>query len=273
MGQPRFAPAPPLLGVTNDFRPQREGYCTLNMARDYSAFRPPSSRRIKLWRYMDFPKFVALLNSEALFFSRTDLLGDSFEGSLPLSFVKARARRHKSMKPRPGMSPKNWSEFIHSIYENQRRWCYVNCWHMNEHESAAMWELYARSGSGIAIQTTFDRLAKCLPETVRVGKVQYLDYAVDVPKDRFSPFSIKRKSFEHEREVRAFISDAPENFYAGDNPETGKLVPVDLERLIERIHVSPKAEKWFEDVTRAVATRFGLTKDVCRSALEATPLF
>ena len=30
-----------------------------------------------LWRYMDFTKFVSLLDTSSLFFSRADLLGDA----------------------------------------------------------------------------------------------------------------------------------------------------------------------------------------------------
>ena len=36
----------------------------------------------KLWRYMDFAKFVSLLESRALFFVRADKLDDPFEGAL-----------------------------------------------------------------------------------------------------------------------------------------------------------------------------------------------
>lgn len=35
----------------------------------------------KLWRYMDFTKFVAMLNNKALYFCRLDHLGDPFEGA------------------------------------------------------------------------------------------------------------------------------------------------------------------------------------------------
>ena len=33
-----------------------------------------------LWRYMDFMKYVSLLDRKALFFGRVDKLGDPFEG-------------------------------------------------------------------------------------------------------------------------------------------------------------------------------------------------
>lgn len=32
---------------------------------------------------MDFAKFISLLDSSALYFSRADMLGDTFEGTLP----------------------------------------------------------------------------------------------------------------------------------------------------------------------------------------------
>jgi hypothetical protein len=36
---------------------------------------------------------------------------------------------------------------------------FVNCWHMNEHESAAMWRLYSQADEAICVQSTFARLA------------------------------------------------------------------------------------------------------------------
>ena len=36
-----------------------------------------------LWRYMDFTKFVSLLEKSSLFFARADKLEDPFEGYLP----------------------------------------------------------------------------------------------------------------------------------------------------------------------------------------------
>jgi hypothetical protein len=35
----------------------------------------------KVWRYMDFTKFVSLLDGNALFFSRADRLSDAWEGA------------------------------------------------------------------------------------------------------------------------------------------------------------------------------------------------
>jgi hypothetical protein len=42
---------------------------------------PPDETTI--WRYMDFTKFIALLEDNSLFFSRGDKFRDRFEGSVP----------------------------------------------------------------------------------------------------------------------------------------------------------------------------------------------
>ena len=44
----------------------------------------------KIWRYLDFAKFINILDKKSLFFSRVDKLGDPFEGSFPKANVKKR---------------------------------------------------------------------------------------------------------------------------------------------------------------------------------------
>jgi len=85
----------------------------------------------------------------------------------------------------------------------------VSCWHMNEFESAAMWRLYAGGNNAIALQTRFDRLASVLPDEFGMGRVRYIDYLTDrIPEGNvFNPIMYKRKSFEHEEEVRAVKMD------------------------------------------------------------------
>lgn len=42
---------------------------------------PPSKLDIPIWRYVDFAKFVDLLERRQLHFARLDQLGDPFEGA------------------------------------------------------------------------------------------------------------------------------------------------------------------------------------------------
>jgi hypothetical protein len=39
----------------------------------------------RLWRYMDFAKFVSLLETRSIHFARADVLGDSFEGAVGIA--------------------------------------------------------------------------------------------------------------------------------------------------------------------------------------------
>ena len=47
----------------------------------------------------------------------------------------------------------------------------INCWHMNDHESAAMWKLYLKSNEGIAVQSTYETLRDSIIDEEKVRKV------------------------------------------------------------------------------------------------------
>jgi len=49
---------------------------------EHPAFESLADENAKIWRYLDFTKFVALLDWRALSFARVDELTDQFEGSL-----------------------------------------------------------------------------------------------------------------------------------------------------------------------------------------------
>ena len=46
------------------------------------AIREPEDTDSRIWRYMDFTKYVSLLQHRGVFFGRADRLGDPFEGSI-----------------------------------------------------------------------------------------------------------------------------------------------------------------------------------------------
>jgi hypothetical protein len=83
---------------------------------------------------------------------------------------------------------------------------YLNCWHLSEYESAAMWDIYQREGRGVAVRSTWGELKSSLQtrKSITGGKVSYVDYSgfKVTGTNTFDPFRFKRLSFEHEREVR-----------------------------------------------------------------------
>ncbi len=230
---------------------------------------------------MNFTKFVAMLENNGLFFSRIDRLDDPLEGSYPQANVVARQTTIDAIKHAEGVDIGETFQQIGGFVERNRQWIMVNCWHMNEHESAAMWKLYAQSNEAIAIQSSYTRLAHCLDKIAYLGVMKYLDYAHDTFSDwnALLPTMHKRKSFEHERELRAVVWDLPivpvEGISFDAVPPEGGIwrKPLDLHELIERVYVAPTSPAWFKELVEQVVVRYGLDKPVYQSSLDSKPLF
>jgi hypothetical protein len=162
-----------------------------------------------------------------------------------------------------------------------RRGAFVNCWHMNEDESAAMWKVY--SGLGIAIQSTFQRLAKSFVdryEPVYISTINYEDF-MHIPmrfdsENRIESTLYKRKMFEYERELRAFwlhepMTDGKITLMLENHP-VGQSLNVDLRTLIEQVYISPGRRDWFQGLVRNVLDKYGFTRiPVVPSALDDVP--
>ena len=243
---------------------------------DHPCFRQPNSEDIMLWRYMDFTKFVSLISSKSLFFCRADLLGDPFEGSYSKANVKVRPYVYKDLEQDLFIKMTNqMANFAKWI----REWTYINCWHANEYESAAMWDLYGKTNHAVAIVTDYKTLKAVLSEKVYLGLVNYIDYEKEwLPEgNTFYPFMHKRKSFEHEREVRAIIQEFPieDNKIAvgKKNQINGIKIEVDVNVLIKKIYVSPVTQDWIVELTKEIARKFGIIAPVQKSNLYSSPVF
>lgn len=209
------------------------------MYEEHPVFNPPPDDAI-LWRYMDFTKFVSLLDKRSLFFSAADKLRDPFEGSISEVNVQLHPIVYKNRTEDQRRS------FIQGL-KTLPRFHLINCWHENPYESEAMWRLYAREEDGIAIKTDFDSFKKSFicSETIFIGKVSYIDYKREfVPEDNaFHLFLHKRKSFAHEHEVRAISMRMGEDDEISIKLRTGSLFgvyyEVDLFLLIKEVIVAP----------------------------------
>ena len=230
------------------------------MYEEHPVCRKPDNEHVKIWHYMDFRKFVFLLHNEALFFSRatTLLKDDPFEGAFPKN----------------GCDPDVRQYFEFTDHKNSVA---VNCWHMNEYESNAMWKLY---GDSIAIRSTFRRLADSFndsPEQVFIGIVEYIDYEFDTtrsdPDNMVTYLLHKRPDFVYESELRALTLLAPSAENPDSPPEidSGVRISVNLDTLIDRVYVSPRSERWVTDVVRSVAGKYRLDRPVERSRLLDQP--
>lgn len=267
--------------------------------KEHPLFLPPSNMDAKIWRYMDLSKFLSVLDKSSLYFTRLDQLSkfDSFEGyytninvslekvkfeDIPDNFLKA--VNVKSEKDFTTL--KELNKFIMHLTKRYREVVFVNCWHAKDYESAAMWKLYMNNNEGVAIQSTYEKLIESLKNykdfSVHIGMLNYIDYGKEaIPMNNaVSPFLYKRKSFEHEQELRALIwtLDDIQNFVS--NPDVNKFkdvsgiyVPVNLDTLIDQIYVAPDSPEWFIEIVSSILKKYGINHKPNQSDLSAAPLY
>ncbi len=256
---------------------------------EHPSFVWPQDKDIKIWRYLSLTKFISLLLTRGLFFSRGNLLGDPFEGSLTVVNIATRGYILKNKDTDERLVKwrnlntdqlKRMFEVDENINRQSLRECFVNCWHMNEHESAAMWRLYSQSDESVCIQSRFSTLAENLPGYVNVGIVRYIDYERDVisTDNLFNAVLCKRKSFEHERELRAIAWERLSGELGGEEirnnmTEAGLSVAVDLDNILEGIYINPTANNLFADVVGQIVDLHGLRAPIKKSKLTDKPLF
>lgn len=193
----------------------------------------------EIWRYMDFPQLVSLLDKQALYFARADTLDDDYEGTLPRPTVEELREQYAGVEAKDGV---DIFDDKMSLYRAVRKCHFLNCWHMNENESHAMWEVYSKQGYGIAIQSTYFRLSDSLGDIVLeeletdfipvdedttthidISPVEYIDHQDENIEDTTyvgAVFLHKRNSYAHENELRASIPLRPELEINSEDAET-----------------------------------------------------
>lgn len=260
----------------------------------------PGDEDEMIWRYMDFDKFMSLLDRRALFFARSDKLGDRFEGSYPRRNIEELVEVPDCL---PGVTQEDYDQLRagnrDTIYL-LRMAAFISCWHANSIESASMWESYLRGKNGVAIQTTVRRLKASMPQLrlpnkrpkarfepaprskMEIGYVKYIDYEkVRISEDIIvAPIAHKRKYYEDERELRAIIFDfglLHEIIKPDFDPTAtrgGYYVTVNLATLLERVVTTPKAALWFEDLVRSQVRRYRLNPNIVSpSSLAGAPMY
>lgn len=192
-----------------------------------------------LWRYFKTPRFVSLVQTARLYFSPVAHFDDRFEGAVAVIPPKLVDPRYTE------------SEFIDKAFEAQKDDINVSCWHEAEHESDAMWRLYAGDSKGVVLCSTLERMASAIlpfhftptsqPEDIWAGPVRY----VDLTRTRLRPngmqrFFYKHVAFEFEKEFRLAFNLENAYLWNGRSGPEGVFVSVDLNLLIERIILGPQ---------------------------------
>lgn len=227
--------------------------------REYQLIIKPPPETI-IWRYMDFAKFMSLIQYQALFFPYGKFMEDKYDGSVGAVF--------------------KFAGTIDETYFSPRSNCLISCWHINEDESAAMWAQYSNRNAGIAIRSTVDRLERSMNfgefNNVIMGEVNYGRTIRLKEGEAFSQESLffdKRKSFAHEQEFRVLIAPPHNPSHIEHMRQNGGLsIQADLTTLIDAIFIAPFTEPWFEPLTRTIINdQYKLDIPILRSQIDSNP--
>ncbi|MEA9985663.1 hypothetical protein [Subtercola sp. RTI3] len=233
---------------------------------------------VVVWRYMDLARFMSILESKTLNFTRADFMADKWEGSYS----------YANVEQRPGRYGEHFEMMIKDAearLDGSRKTMFLNCWHVSNEESAAMWDIYQREGRGVAIKTTWGRLTSSLKGNVGVygAYVNYVDYKTTFISETttFDPFLHKRLSFAHEKEARLIFMEmkvgqiemphGPENAILGYY-DPAFPVPIDVEELIEVVYIAPDTPSWISDLVTSIVKTYGYEFTVRQSDLANDPI-
>jgi hypothetical protein len=219
-----------------------------------------------LRRYMDMPKLVDLLRTQALYFRRADGFADRLEGAL---FPSLRKGLNEAFEKED--SPHDADYF----YRRSRIGNYVSCWTIGARDNMALWQLYGGVKTSLALTTTVDRLIGCAlgwKRRTHFHKVKYVDhrrvrnYVIGAYTD---VLQYKSDAYRYERELRVVVPQQEEGWEM--NPMGMRLPVSSADALIRSVVVAPEAEDNFVEAVRDLCKRYGLTAPVRRSMLAFMP--
>ncbi|AHG00717.1 hypothetical protein HALLA_05700 [Halostagnicola larsenii XH-48] len=271
----------------------------------HDKFPEPEDDDQTIWRYLEFPQIMSILEHESLWFTAANGFEDPYEGSFTMPDLEEVVEKALAMGW--DIEEEELMKMVQSTPDHFQNDLFLNCWHMNEYESAAMWNQYSLADGGIAVRSTVhrfkDALSACKEYDVSLSPVVYADFREEVVRETFLPrrFLYKRKSYEHEKELRAIIhlqdilevetSVAREKGLNIRHPDKevqqypriepyasmlreelppGLYVSVDLDILIDKIFVAPDAPGWFEETVKEIVDTYALSSvEVEKSSLKS----
>lgn len=229
-----------------------------------------------LWRYLDFAKFIDLIERRKLWFSRVDKFEDPLEGT----FTDAETAYFRSLEFSASPELRGWSTAPKRIPRTIGATTFVNCWREGKFESMAMWDIYGKGSGVVAIKSTVDLLKDAFSTYkwhVYVSRVKYIAWnAGGWDSNALTLCNRKNSSYSYEEEVRAIISGLER---IGDSslvelgPDymtkipAGQEVEVDPARLITEVIVGPREPTRICNLVQLIMKRYGLPQSVHASDL------
>ena len=206
-----------------------------------------------VWHYFTLQKFLGLLESSELFFSRQDQFDDKKEG-------------HLSDWDKELLS--NYPGGIAEHIESDKLGCfYANCWTINNTDEYVLWNTYASLTDGVAVKSTVGRIKESFDKKddrpIYISKVQYYNERDDSTFKASGGiinllalgFS-KRKYFSAEKELRLLYHDNDARM--NNNSPQSVSFTVDLKKLIVEVYVSPRSYDWFRKSIAHLMEKYGI---------------
>jgi hypothetical protein len=228
---------------------------------------PPKDGNTRIWRYLNLPKFVDLLQSSSLHFTRVDEMRkyDASEGvssTLAMKRLIQQVAENKIESPIPELTREQFLRIFNSSQSDDllNRVHFINCWHMSEHENFAMWKVYSEP-FGVCIESRYDDLKNSFVDQkwdyyankhkIYIGKVEYIDSETQfIRRDNsFWTYLSKRREYSYENELRCVVTEWDQPSFA--RPK------VDLSRLIRKIRLNPEAPSWYHATVVDLCQRYG----------------
>jgi len=240
----------------------------------------------KIARYFDLVKFISLIQTQKIFFSRLDKFEDKYEGTISQISQLEYTNWYMNFAKRRlfDILETSVEEHVHNeitleleAREKYKKLVCVSCWNRYSSESYALWKIYSDLQKGIMITTDVEKLSLAFSdskEKIQLSEIKYINYKTDkMPFGNMNyPIIHKNVHYEYEKEIRLIHLV---NFQAGlkydwsqEEVEFGKYVKINLDNLIEEIIISPNAPNWFFDLISNICKTYNINKIIRYSDLK-----
>lgn len=226
-----------------------------------------------VWRYMRTSRFLELLETQKIYFASARQFEDPFEGAVRIEPVA-------SISDRSAPPPSS----LDSAFEQLKVLSKISCWHIEDHESDAMWRLYSGAGKGVAITSSPRKLFSTLEEyrvepgygseSLASGMVSYVDLSVEkISASMLERFFYKHNAFSWEKEYRLIISLRMAQQFGVQIPSEGISVSANLGELVTEVFLGPELSNGERELVEFACKNHGLEDRVRVSSLLSRPRY